>query len=117
MFQSLFRRAEVAIEHTVGHIATRALIAVPFLIAAGFGTAALSLRLNREFGPETVRREALRAAAAGRGGNPVRILLEAAHGLSNRCSINRGEWLPTCKACSWRRVRALPCCRRTPRIG
>lgn len=53
MFQSLFRRAEVAIEHTVGHVVTRVLIAVPFLIAAGFGTAALSLRLNRKFDVET----------------------------------------------------------------
>jgi hypothetical protein len=53
MFQSLFRRAEVAIEHTVGNVVTRVLIAVPFLIAMGFGTAALSLRLNREFDAET----------------------------------------------------------------
>ena len=53
MFQSLFRRAEVAIEHTVGQIALRALVAVLFVIAAGFGAAALFLRLSREFGPET----------------------------------------------------------------
>jgi hypothetical protein len=53
MFQSLFRRAEVALEHTVGHVATRVFIAVPFLVAAGFGTAALSVRLRREFDVET----------------------------------------------------------------
>jgi hypothetical protein len=53
MMQSLFRRAEVAIEQSVGHVVTRVLIAVPFLIAAGFGTAALSLRLNRQYDTET----------------------------------------------------------------
>ena len=53
MFQSLFRRAEVAIEHSVGQLVLRILVAVPFLIAAGFGTAALSLRLSRQFDPET----------------------------------------------------------------
>jgi ABC-type antimicrobial peptide transport system permease subunit len=53
MFQSLFKRAEVAIEQSVGQVITRVLIAVPFLIAAGFGTAALSLRLNRQFDAET----------------------------------------------------------------
>ncbi len=49
MFQSLFRRAEVAIEHSVSNVITRVLIAVPFVIAAGFGIAALSVRLHQEF--------------------------------------------------------------------
>lgn len=53
MFHALFRRAEVAIEHSIGQIAIRLLVATPFLIAAGFATAALSLRLAREYGQET----------------------------------------------------------------
>jgi hypothetical protein len=55
MFQSLFRRAEVAIEHTVYQVVVRVLIAVPFLVALGFAAAALSMRLDRTYDPETSR--------------------------------------------------------------
>jgi hypothetical protein len=53
MFGSLFRRAQATVDNAIEHLVSRALVAIPFLIAAGFGTAALSMRLNREFGPET----------------------------------------------------------------
>lgn len=53
MFGFLFRRAQATVDRAVDHIVHRLLIAIPFLIAGGFGTAALAIRLNREFGPET----------------------------------------------------------------
>jgi biotin carboxylase len=53
MLGSLFRRAQATVDNAIEHLVSRALVAIPFLIAAGFGTAALSMRLNREFGPET----------------------------------------------------------------
>jgi hypothetical protein len=53
MLGSLFRRAQATVDNAIDHIVSRAIVAIPFLIAAGFGTAALSMRLNREFGPET----------------------------------------------------------------
>ena len=53
MLGSLFRRAQATVDNAIDQVVNRALVAIPFLIAAGFGTAALSMRLNREFGPET----------------------------------------------------------------
>ena len=53
MFQIMFRRAQAAVETTIDQAINRALLMVPFLVAAGFGTAALAYRLNRQFGPET----------------------------------------------------------------
>ena len=53
MFGSLFRRAQATVDNAIEHVVNRVLVAIPFLIAAAFGTAALSLRLNREFGAET----------------------------------------------------------------
>lgn len=53
MFGSLFRRAQATVDNAIGQIVNRAIVAIPFLVAAGFGTAALSMRLNRELGPET----------------------------------------------------------------
>lgn len=52
MFQFLFKRAEVAIERTIGQLIVRVLVAVPFLFAAGFGLAALWIRLERAYGSE-----------------------------------------------------------------
>lgn len=52
MFGFLFRRAQATVDRAVDHIVHRIIIAIPFLIAGGFGTAALALRLNREYGPE-----------------------------------------------------------------
>lgn len=53
MFGSIFRRAQATVDNAIGQIVNRAIVAIPFLVAAGFGTAALAMRLNREFGPET----------------------------------------------------------------
>jgi hypothetical protein len=53
MFGSLFRRAQATVDNAVDNVVNRAIVAFPFVIAAGFGTAALSMRLNREFGAET----------------------------------------------------------------
>lgn len=53
MFGFLFRRAQATVDRAVDGIVHRIIIAIPFLIAGGFGTAALALRLNREYGPET----------------------------------------------------------------
>jgi hypothetical protein len=53
MFGSLFRRAQATVDNAIDHAVNRVLVAIPFLIAAAFGTAALSMRLNREFGAET----------------------------------------------------------------
>jgi hypothetical protein len=53
MFGMLFRRAQATVDRAIDGLVSRAIVAIPFLIAAGFGTAALTIRLNREFGPET----------------------------------------------------------------
>jgi hypothetical protein len=53
MFQSIIRRAESAIDRSIDHAISRAVMVVPFVIAGGFATAALSQRLTLEFGPET----------------------------------------------------------------
>lgn len=52
MFQALFKRAENVIEQSIGQLVARIVMVVPFVVAAGFGTAALSLRLSREYGSE-----------------------------------------------------------------
>lgn len=52
MLGSLFRRAQATVDNAIDNAVNRALVVIPFLIAAGFGTAALSMRLNREFGAE-----------------------------------------------------------------
>jgi hypothetical protein len=53
MLQSLFRRAEASVDNAIAVALTRALVALPFLIAAGFATAGLATYLYREFGSET----------------------------------------------------------------
>jgi hypothetical protein len=53
MFGSLFRRAQATVDRAIDGLITRAIVAIPFLIAGGFGTAALAMRLNREYGAET----------------------------------------------------------------
>jgi len=48
----LFRRAQATVDHAIDSLINRAIVAIPFLIAGGFGTAALAIRLNRDYGPE-----------------------------------------------------------------
>ena len=38
MLGSLFRRAQATVDNAIEHLVSRALVAIPFLIAAGFGT-------------------------------------------------------------------------------
>lgn len=52
MFQAIVRRAQLAVDHTIDRAVNSAIMSIPFIIAAGFGTAALTLRLQREFGTE-----------------------------------------------------------------
>jgi hypothetical protein len=53
MFGMLFRRAQATLDRTIEGMVNRAIVVIPFLIAGGFGTAALAIRLNRDYGPET----------------------------------------------------------------
>lgn len=53
MFQALFKRAERSIDQAVARIAIRALVAVPLLIAGGFATAALTVKLVETYGAIT----------------------------------------------------------------
>lgn len=53
MFAAIFHRAQAAVDTAVGQFVNRAIIAVPFIIAGGFATAALYMRLDREYGAET----------------------------------------------------------------
>lgn len=50
MFQSLFRQAQAVLDRSVDHVAKRVAMAVPFIVAAGFGAAALAVWLTREYG-------------------------------------------------------------------
>jgi hypothetical protein len=52
MFSALFRRAQATVDNAIDDVLNRILIVTPFLIAIGFATAALGLRLTREFGAE-----------------------------------------------------------------
>lgn len=50
----IFRRAQATVDNAIGIAVARAIVAIPFLIAAAFGVAALQVRLHREFDPEIV---------------------------------------------------------------
>ena len=52
MLQSLFRRAEATVDNVIAVALARALVAIPFLVAAGFATAGLASYLYRELGDE-----------------------------------------------------------------
>lgn len=53
MFSALMNRAQATVDNAIGQVVNRAIIAIPFLLAGAFATAALAFRLVREFGPET----------------------------------------------------------------
>ncbi|MBR2536709.1 MAG: hypothetical protein IKE66_11620 [Hyphomicrobium sp.] len=53
MFAALINRAQATVDNAIGQVFNRALIAIPFILAGAFATAALAFRLVREFGPET----------------------------------------------------------------
>jgi hypothetical protein len=51
MFQAVVQRAQRAVDSTLAKLMTRAAVAVPLVIAAGFGTAALTVTLTDAYGP------------------------------------------------------------------
>src|SRR6478672_7291003 len=52
MFAALIHKAQATIDNVLGLALGRVITAIPFIIAAGFGTAALSVWMNRQFGAE-----------------------------------------------------------------
>lgn len=53
MFGFIFRKAQATVDNAIGQLMYGALIAVPLVVALGFGTAALSIRLERSYDAET----------------------------------------------------------------
>ncbi|HEX2841809.1 hypothetical protein [Hyphomicrobium sp.] len=53
MFQGLFKRAESTIDSVVSKFVMRALVAIPLIVAAGFATAALTIKLVEQYGAVT----------------------------------------------------------------
>lgn len=51
MFQGLVQKAEGAVSSAVGAVVWRAAVAVPLIVAAGFGIAALTVTLSQAYGP------------------------------------------------------------------
>ena len=51
MFQAVVQRAQRAVDSTLAKLMTRAAVAVPLVIGAGFGTAALTVTLTETYGP------------------------------------------------------------------
>lgn len=52
MFAALFKRAEQTVDSAIGDLGNRIVIAIPFLIALGFGATSLTLYLDRIYGSE-----------------------------------------------------------------
>jgi hypothetical protein len=52
MFGALFRRAEATVDNAISALVLRLLVVAPFVVAAGFATAAASIYLNRELGAQ-----------------------------------------------------------------
>lgn len=52
MFNALFAKAQATFDSVVGQAIERVVVVIPFLVAAGFGTAAMSVWLVRELGEE-----------------------------------------------------------------
>ena len=50
MFQGLFKRAENTIDSVVSRFVARALVAIPLIVAAGFATAAVTVKLSETYG-------------------------------------------------------------------
>lgn len=52
MFGFLFRRAQATVDNAIGQVVNGILVAVPLLVAAGFGTAVLLRFLERSYGTD-----------------------------------------------------------------
>jgi hypothetical protein len=66
MFEGLVTRAQRSIDSLVSKYVTRLAVAVPFLVALGFGTAAGSARLTEDYGSTTAH-AIMAASFAGLG--------------------------------------------------
>jgi len=53
VFQSLVNRAQRSVDSLVSKYVARVVVAVPFVVAMGFGTAAASVKLTAEYGSMT----------------------------------------------------------------
>lgn len=51
MFQAIVQRAQSAVDSTLAKLMSRAAVAVPLVIGAGFGIAALTVTLTEAYGP------------------------------------------------------------------
>lgn len=52
MFSILFRRAQATVDNAIGQAVNRAIMAVPFVVAVGFATAAATTYATRMYGAE-----------------------------------------------------------------
>ena len=52
MLNALFHRAQATVDNAIGQAVNKAVVALPFVVALGFATAALTERMTREFGTE-----------------------------------------------------------------
>ena len=52
MFSAIFQRAQATVDSAIGQAINRLIVALPFLIALGFATAALAHWITRELGTE-----------------------------------------------------------------
>lgn len=52
MFSILFRRAQATVDNAIGQAVNRAIMAVPFVVATGFATAAATSYVTRHYGAE-----------------------------------------------------------------
>jgi hypothetical protein len=84
MFQGLFKRAERSIDSVVAKYVGRATVAVPLLVAAGFATAAATVKLAELYGPVTAY--AFMAALFS-----VLGVLMTAIGLGSRAAVDAQE--------------------------
>lgn len=52
MFDTILRRAQVTVDNAIDQAVNRIIVTIPFLVAGGFATAALTTRLTRMLGDE-----------------------------------------------------------------
>lgn len=53
MFQALFKKAQTTVDNAVSEIASKSIVAIPFLLAIGFAIAAVTVRLHKLYDAET----------------------------------------------------------------
>jgi hypothetical protein len=53
MFNAVFKKAQQSVDNALSEIASKSVVAIPFVLAAGFGIAALTVRLHNTYSAET----------------------------------------------------------------